>query len=120
MSSPLRSRLLSITAKERTVTIEGDTILIRALSLGDRTALVAKCSDDAGEVQSIKLVPAVLVATCLDPETREPIFTAGDLDAINGLPASAVDPLWKAAAELNGLAAATEETAAKNSAALPS
>lgn len=104
MSSTARERLFAkAEGRTKDVTLStGDVVQVRPLKLTARTKLVKACSTESGEVDTEKLIPHLVIACTFDPATGQPIFTAGDFEAIEQLPAVEVDPLWGAAAELNG------------------
>ncbi len=55
------------------------------------------------ETDTVRLIPALIIETCFDPETKEQVFDKGDLDAINQLPSRIVDVLFKEASVINGM-----------------
>ena len=109
-----REKLLAHPRRTKAVTLAtGDVVEARPLSLAQRSRVVKECTED-GEVQTELLIPAIVIACIYDPETGEPMFTLGDRDTIGELPAEVIDPMWTAAAELNGLAADAVKDAEKN------
>lgn len=61
--------------------------------------------------ETAKFVPAVLVATCFDPATGEPLFTDADADWLTEQPASAIEPLLFEALKVSGLSESQLEKA---------
>ena len=102
MTQTARERLFARSeGRTKDVTLDGgDVVQVRALSFLERTDLVKDCTVD-GEVDMKKLVPLIIIATV--HHAGAPMFTAGDLEEIQRQPAIEIDPLWAAAAELNGL-----------------
>lgn len=112
--SSTREKLLNHPRRTIPVTLAtGDVVEARPLSLVARQKVVKECTVD-GEVATDRLIPAIVIACLYDPATGEPLFTIGDRDAIGEMPAEVVDPMWTAAAELNGLAPDAKEQAEKN------
>jgi hypothetical protein len=112
--SAKREKLFAHPRRTIAVTLAtGDVVEARPLSLAQRARVVKECTED-GEVQTDKLIPAIVIACIHDPDSDEPLFTLGDRDAIGAMPAEVVDPMWTAAAELNGLGADAAKDAEKN------
>jgi hypothetical protein len=95
--------------KEVTLTT-GDVVVVKGLKLTARTKLVKLCTVD-DQVDTEQLVPHTVIACTFDQATGEPLFTLGDYDTIADMPATEIDPMWEAAAELNGFTAEAAKTA---------
>lgn len=110
-----REKLLTRPRRTKDVTLAtGDVVEVRPLSITKRTRLVKDCTVD-GEVDTEKLIPALVIAcTYESADATEPMFSIGDRDELAEMDADAIDPLWNAAAELNGLAADAGKDAEKN------
>lgn len=109
--STLRSTLLG-SAKVRTeiVTLVEPpvSIEVRGATAGVRGRLLNGARLDDGTLDYERYYAQLVVETTYDPETHEPLFTAGDLDAVNALPVHVVTRLAEAAESLSGLGAAAE------------
>lgn len=105
--STLRERSLggsSIKRQPFTSTVwDGYTVDVRSLSAGRKIELVTMCKDEKGAIDTARLVPAFIIATVFDPATNEPVYTAGDRDALMNESAPAIEELWTVVADLNGL-----------------
>lgn len=115
MAGTARERLFA-TREGRITTIDlltGDKAEIHALGFSARTKLVKACTED-GEVNMEQLAPRLVIACTVDPVTSTPMFTDGDFETLCALPAIEMDPLWTAAAELNGLGTDAVKVAEKN------
>lgn len=105
----LRNKILtSVTLKEKEITIKelDITVIIKELPAIKRNQLMklyTKVKNKEVETDTIKLIPALVIETCCDPETKEPIFEKADLDSINQLPSRIVDFLFKEASMINGM-----------------
>jgi hypothetical protein len=115
MPTTKRERLFNQARRTKTVTLTtGDVVEVRPLTITARTKLAQACKDEDGQVDLVKLVPELLIACTYDPENGEPLFTIGDRETIEALQATDVDPIWTAAAALNGFAEDAVEVAEKN------
>jgi len=100
--SNTRSKLLAVKSfrREKTIFIDvpGDNgskvkmpVLIVSPSVGDRNRLAAGMgASDIAKMDPSRLTRAqatVLVACMLDPESRAPLFTSEDLEALESIPA---------------------------------
>lgn len=112
MTQTARERLFARSeGRTKDVTLSGgDVVQVKALTLSARTQLVKACTEGES-VDMEKLVPHLIIASVV--VEGEPMFSAGDLETLQQLPAIEIDPLWEAAAALNGFAK-EEKTAAKN------
>lgn len=81
----------------------GVEIEVRTLSAGMRTRMLKTAQTAEGEVDLELLYPTVLIATCYDPETDEPVFTSDDIQIIQEKSATAVEALAQKAMEVSGM-----------------
>lgn len=112
MTTTARERLFAKSeGRTKDVTLStGDIVRVQALTLSARTRLVKACTAD-GEIDMEKLVPHLVIASTFTEDG--PLFTLGDLETLQALPAIEIDPLWETAAAMNGFAK-EDVTAAKN------
>ena len=89
----------------------GVDILVCEMDCGHRTKFWLSVDDGKGKVDGDKFVPALVIATCKDPETKEPIFTQDDFDALNGKNGDEMNKLALVAKRVNGF---EEDKEAKN------
>ena len=75
----------------------GVEIELRSMSIRQKDKLSDQ-SDDLGA-----FAPGVLIATCFDPTSGEPMFTADDTDLLADAPASIIEPLLLAALKKSGM-----------------
>jgi hypothetical protein len=99
--------------------MDGFVADVVSLTLGERKALVKGCQNGNG-IDEDKLYNAILIAALRVPDTDDPLFTAGDVEAIDQMDALAADELTKVALRLNGLDGKAQERAEKNSQPIPS
>lgn len=70
---------------------------------GRQRALVLKESVDArGNVDLQKLYPHLVIVSTYDPETGEPVFLAGDFDAVAEKSGAALEVIAQVAMRLSG------------------
>lgn len=80
----------------------GATVEVRGMT-GRQRALVLKESVDArGNVDLQKLYPHLVIVSCYDPETGEPVFLAGDFDAVAEKSGAALEVIAQVAMRLSG------------------
>lgn len=95
---------------------EWDTqIEVRTLALGVRNEMMEKVMDEDGEADLKSLYPEMLIASCYDVETGEPVFAEDDAAFINDLDAAAVDKVAEVALKKSGMKEKAEEEAAGKS-----
>lgn len=116
----LREKILSsdnLPKEQVTLKGYGDAVVeVRGLTTGQRLRLVKGATVD-GEVDMVKLMPELVIATTYDPADGTPVFTAADREAVEGTSALALDELFTAALRINGFDAT--EKIAKNSETSP-
>lgn len=81
----------------------GADVEVRSMSARARAVMMKKALQDDGTMDLEAFYPAVLVATCYDPETGEPLFTKDDESALSGKNGAAVDRLATVGMRLSGL-----------------
>lgn len=80
---------------------------------GSSVAELARLQEQGEDVR--KLYPALIIASVLDPETNEPLFTEADRDALTDRSAVVMERLATIIGELNGEGKATAEAIEGNS-----
>lgn len=105
--STLRERFIEHAQTAPSVTVTpaflGEPIEIATLTLAQRRDLLANSIGDDDEQDSALLQAQTIIATARDPETKDPVFTAGDRDMLLALPAIHLDELSAIALQRNGL-----------------
>lgn len=101
----LRDRIKANATVFPTETVEawGQTVEVRSMTVAEQARLVDKFTRVDGTRDVGGWVPAVIVATCFDPQTGEPVFTDDDVDWLRAQPASAVDGVATAGLRVSGL-----------------
>jgi hypothetical protein len=84
----------NVTIEMRTPTLAERSAMVRRFVRDDGTAAI----DNLGE-----MYPALLVATCYDPETGVALFTESDFDLIRSKNGATVERLAQIALRLSGL-----------------
>jgi len=92
----------------------GIDIEVRGMTGADRTSILKNAVDTAtGQVDLQVMYPAIVIASCYDPETGEAIFVPEDADALLNKSAIALDLLAQEAMRVGGLTNAEAEDAGK-------
>lgn len=90
------------------------TVEVRSVTGARKLEIAAACKNDAGDVDSAKLVLAMIIDCVFDPETGERVYSPADVEALMNESAAALDELWNdAVAPINGYGA--KEETEKNS-----
>lgn len=95
----------------------GVTVDVKGLTGRQRAILLQDVVSARGKIDMQKLYPQLIVMSTFDPETGEPVFHAGDIDAIAEKSGAAQEAIAQVAMRLSGLKADETE---KNSEATPS
>ncbi len=109
--STLRDKILAaddIEARQVEVPEWGVTVEIRTPTVRRRGELMAEFMQD-GELDYVKLYPALVVATAYDPDSGEQLFTIADMDALAEKSAKALETLGEVAVELAGMTNAAQK-----------
>lgn len=107
--SPLRDAILSaVDIQEEVVTIKewgGIKVLCRGMSGRERSAYFVGNEDR----EMWEYTPRLILGNVLDPDTREPIFEAEDIDALADKSGVALDRLAKTITRLSGFGEEAKE-----------
>lgn len=116
-----RDQIMAFRSKDReTVVVEvpewGGAVTLRELSARERDAFEASTVDGHGKKMRINIenLRARLVAACAIDEQGQALFYPSDVELLGDLSASAVDRLFSAARELNGMTESDVEELAGN------
>lgn len=138
--SSLRDRILNAKdIKTEAVTVDewGDdsgpaTLNVVGLSAGQRLTIIKQATvteaTTNGKGEPVKeekvdnglLYPLLIIAAVRDPETNQPLFTAGDADALMGKSAGVIERLGADVLRVSGMTKETQAALQKNSAPTPS
>lgn len=113
-------RDLIMSAKDtHTETVEipewGVTVEIRSMSGASRAALMQEAVNSGGQIDMGRVYPDLIIQTCFDPETGEPVFEAGDRDLIMSKNGALLDRLAEVATRLSGFNEQAVDDAGKDS-----
>lgn len=93
------------------------TVVVKAMTGQERDAFEASIVEMKGSTQSYKFenIRAKLVAkTVIDPETKEPMFTVGDIEALGKKSAAALDRIFAVSQRLSKITEKDVEELIKN------
>lgn len=99
---------LDLSTEEVDVPEWGIVLTLRTPTLAERAAMIKRFVSDEGESKSADLsemYPALLIATCVDPETGAALFTDTDADLIRGKNGNVVERVATVAMRLAGMSA---------------
>lgn len=96
--------------REVAVPALGGSVFVRVITAGERDAFEA-----ASNAEKIPTFRARLVQLCACDENGARVFEPADVPSLSTLPAKVLDPIVKAAIEVNAMGADAVEDAAKNS-----
>jgi hypothetical protein len=92
----------------------GGTVLVRALSAGQRDAFELSVTGPDGRERNLANLRARLCALCIVDETGRPIFSAADVAELAERSAAAVERIFNVARRLSGMNDADVAELAKN------
>lgn len=79
------------------------TVEVRGLTGRQRAILLQDVVSPKGKIDLQKLYPQLVVMSTFDPDTGEPVFQAGDVDAIAEKSGGALESIAQVAMRLSGL-----------------
>jgi hypothetical protein len=112
----IRERILQsndIETKEITVKKWGGKILLSALS-GEQRSKVYSDSMKDGKFDSENFSYNLIIASVLDPQTKEPIFLPSDIDALKKKNGAILENISKELMALSAIGESAQEEAEKN------
>jgi hypothetical protein len=83
----------------------GVMLEVRSMTVATKTAVTEKATRDDDLDMGIML-PAILIATCFDPETGEHVFTDADTGWLSDQPAGVIEEIATVGLRLSGLSKA--------------
>lgn len=105
--SALREKILAVVDVDSElvdVAEWGVAVEVRSMSARARAVLMKKALQDDGTMDLEMFYPAVLIATCFDPDSGEALFTGADEASLNAKNGGVVDRLAMIGMRLSGLA----------------
>lgn len=99
------------------------TLTLRTPTLAERGRMVARFLGPDGTAQSqdlAEMYPALLIATCVDPETGAALFTETDSDLIKSKNGKVVERVAQVALRLAGMSDESVPLASGDSSSAPS
>ena len=99
-----------VTIPEWEVTVE-----LRSMSGAARAVLMQEAMQSGGNINMAKVYPDLIIQTCFDPETGEPVFTEEDREAILSKNGAILDRLAEVATRLSGFNDSAVDDAGKDS-----
>lgn len=82
------------------------TLTLRTPTLAERAAMVKRFVNEDGTARGndlSEMYPALLIATCVDPETGAPLFTDADADLIRSKSGTVIDRIAIVALRVAGM-----------------
>jgi hypothetical protein len=90
------------------------TVEVKGLTGQQRGAFLQEVMTKNGQMDFQKMYPLLLILSVFDPETGEPVFKMGDLDALGGKSGAALEFVAQVAQRLSGLNPEATGEAEKN------
>jgi hypothetical protein len=88
---------------------------IRGLTAKQRAILLSEVRDPSGGLRADRLYTDLIIASCYDPATGEPVFSYEDRERLGEKNGAIMERLALVALRLSGLEPGAVESAAKNS-----
>ena len=99
----LRDRIFAAEIVTETMQVEGwdVEVEIRPMTVAQKANLFP--GDEVKIADTETLIPRVIVLTCFDPSSGEPVFTEDDMEALAELPANVAEEVANAGLRISGL-----------------
>jgi len=98
----------------------GVKVEVRGMTGAERTRIMDKATQNAGDVNLQFVYPEIVIATAFDPESGEQVFKPGDRDALLAKSATALDRIAAVGMRLSGFTAESADDMGKDSSATAS
>lgn len=111
-----RSRIMASTVKGESFEVsqwDGVTIELFPMSIATKSRIIGT-GDTTGEPLD-KLLPSIIIATCHEPESGEPLFSKDDIPWLSEQPAGVIEAVALAGLRVSGLDDEALERAGKDS-----
>lgn len=102
MSVTLRDRIRQAKPSIETLEVKGwDSVVgLKSMTLKEKTEIIG---DGETAPKLTDLLPNVIIATVIDPETKEPLFTSEDLDWLSEQPSGVIEAVAAEGLRVSGL-----------------
>ena len=111
-------RQIGIPDRKESETVDIDIwdcqIEIRTMSAKQRADILEKVMDKDGKINSNKLTPHMIIASCFDPETGERVFSDEDSEWLMDKSSGPIEKIMSIAMKMSGLTKDAFEDAEKN------
>lgn len=94
---------------------DGTEVEVRTITLGERAEMIAELSDDDGKFDNRRMQAMSVLHQSYDPETGERVFAEDDIDLIQNMDASYLQPIIDAANNMAKSGKEAQEDEAKKS-----
>jgi len=98
----------------------GVKVEVRGMTGAERTRIMDKATQNAGDVNLQFVYPEIVIATAFDPESGEQVFKPSDRDALLAKSATALDRIAAVGMRLSGFTAESSDNLGKDSSATAS
>lgn len=98
----------------------GVKVEVRGMTGAERTRIMDKATQNAGDVNLQFVYPEIVIATAFDPESGEQVFKPSDRDALLAKSATALDRIAAVGMRLSGFTAESADDMGKDSSATDS
>lgn len=96
-------------------------LLVKGMSAGERILLMQNAYDQkTQQVNMAAVYPDVVVSCVIDPDTKEPLFTPADKDALMAKSSAAIETIASVGLRLSGIGQEQQDSAGKDSLSTPS
>jgi hypothetical protein len=92
----------------------GVKVEVRGMTGAERTRIMDKATQNAGDVNLQFVYPEIVIATAFDPEGGEQVFKPGDRDALLAKSATALDRIAAVGVRLSGFTAESADDMGKD------
>ena len=92
----------------------GVKVEVRGMTGAERTRIMDKATQNAGDVNLQFVYPEIVIATAFDPEGGEQVFKPGDRDALLAKSATALDRIAAVGMRLSGFTAESADDMGKD------
>ncbi len=92
----------------------GVKIEVRGMTGAERTRIMDKATQTAGDVNLQFVYPEIVIATAFDPESGEQVFKPNDRDALLAKSATALDRIAAVGMRLSGFTAESADNLGKD------
>ena len=113
----IRDQILAaedIPSEKVTVPEWGVTVDVRGMTGAERTRIMDKATQNAGDVNLQFVYPEIVIATAFDPESGEQVFKPSDRDALLAKSATALDRIAAVGMRLSGFTAESADDMGKD------